>query len=818
MMKHARLFSVSWFRTAATAATIGVLASCGGGEGDTAPATPANPVARLAVAESGVLLTGANQERQLSVQALDASRRPLAARVTWSSSEPGQVTVDANGRVRSVTPVGSAMVFAEADGIRSAPVFVSTVELRPGTLLLRDAEIVSVGAAINVAAGELPGLGALYDVVVSGVPAPAVGTLVLGIGSAEVTGRVTEAEALGNQVRIRLETVSAPDLLARYDVNWTIDLAAFDNVMDGEPLNATPRASSRNRVHAMADTHLIPEWKMPKTGTSPLSCEGSVKAALKTTPVEVKVTGSPKLEIVSSRLDAALPPGRLRVALTGPLVMSTRLGLTAEAGLVGEVRCELKSRIPLPVFPPPIGPFVRLAIPVGIGAAVNGEVQVASIDFSVEGKNGFNLELGVDCGPHPCKSLDKAERINEFTPSLKISSMPEEGLKLKLDAQVYFLSGLDVVALVSPLNIVDVKVGPKQAADFGSVKRQAADTGYASNYDLKIQLEMGPGSSLKKAIEKLMGGEDRGSLGFSFTPSYDLSESPSGNWQPDKSQAVPRRDTVNFRVNLKPSSTTYFAFGYNVKEVRLYRRLEGEMLFSHFRTFPIVQPGQTDFELQWQPTDEDAGKNEFAVFVTTNMIPVVAELEILPNSIRTVEVICVSVPRGASRRMTASASRCEPPAFSGTASGVRHGIDRFNATLTWKPDPVLNNDPAKPVGQYFFRPQGVVDFELTLYKDLGCDVSPKQLTQFDDSSLMMIDTRATTPPSYGFGVFMSAELTISCPNTPPMTVPASRVIAFTGSGQLSEDGYVIQGGTSTPQGSMSYLFSAAPPPPPPAMQ
>jgi len=788
----------------AAAAALGLvllLAGCGGGS-----ASGAKPVASIAIDRSALLLTAANQEHRLSAQARDADGEPVDATVTWTSSAPEQVTVAADGTVRSVTAVGSAQIVASVDGVQSTSVFVAVVELRENTLLLRDADIVGAGAPTNVAAGEYPGLGTRYEVVVSGVAAPAPGTFVLAVETAQVAGRVVSSTVDGAVVRVELEVVSAPDLLKRYDVHWTIDLAGY------APAGARPSATTArgDRKHALADTNILPRWKLPAEGEGPLSCEGEAKAYLNVKPVQVSFEGSPKLEIVSSRLDDTLPPGRLRVALVGDLVLVTTLGLTAEAGLKGEVKCELKDRIPLPFLPPPIGPFVRLAVPIGIGASIDGAVEIAAIDISLQGKNGAHLELGIDCqGTAPCTSLDTAQPINEFTPKAQISSLPQEGLRIKLGAQVYLLSGVDVVALLSPFNVIDIKAGPKLAGDFGSVPLQTGSSTYASNYDFKLQLEAGPGSSLKKAIQTLMGGEDRGSLDATLKLAMDISESPNGTFTVDRERALPGRDSVKLTVDLKAKSLEFFKYGYNVKEIRIYRRLEDvNREFELFDTLPAA-PGQSHFEKIWQPTAQDAGKNEFAALVVTLLPPLVEpELEVAADSIRTVKVDCVSAP-GSAGRARALAASCSSDYF-GTADGEITGAQRFNASVTWKLDPVKMADPNRKAYEAFYKPSGSVHIDMIVYTDLGCTVEPHDVSRFDETSMLYINT-ATSPPSYAFVLQAHADLRIDCPNTPTMTIPAASLLTIDGAGALTDRGGIVDNKV-TPGGRYSYAFNPGSPP------
>jgi len=730
----------AWLRKWAApfaALVVGVLAGCGGGgTAETAPAAPPNAVASVEVRESSILLTGPGQSRKLTVDLLDASGAATDATVSWTSSAPDRIRVDADGVVHNVTPLGSAVVFAEAGGFRSKPVFVASVELHPGTMLVRDVEVVRVDPPLTAGADDYPGIGTRYDVWLSVPAAPAIGQIVLAAETAAVAGRVVETAPDAGLLRVRLEVLGAPDLLARYDVDWSFDLTDYPLVAEAGTAAAATRPAPAAARGPLADRAIVPEWKIPSQGSSPLECEASIKAFLKSKPVEAKITGSPRLEVLSSRLDASLPPGRLRIALVGPLLLETKIGLTAEAGLTGSGKCELKGRIPLPVLPPPIGPLVHLAIPVGIGASVSGTVEVASLDISLEGKNGAQLELGIDCRPAPagCSSLDRAERINEFKPHLEVHGAQMDGLKIELEAMAYFLTGLDVV-FVKPFNIVDVKVGPKQSASFATVKRQVEQGDYASSYDLKFKIEASPGSDLKKAIDTLMGGEDRGGPSFSLGAQADISESPNGVWDADKkTNVVPDRDTVTFTVDLKPPSLEYFLLAYNVTSIEIWRKVEGEMDFRPVASVPVSASMQQRFQWQWSPTALDAGTNTFAAFVRTTL-PVL-DLEIAPDSRLEVKVSCFS--GAGSSRATAQAVRTDGPAtcadtWVGPSSyriktvGKPDDYIAADATVTWTLDLARSSDAI-----VHYKPSGT--FALAMSSSNGCTfaLSPHRFTIAED--------------------------------------------------------------------------------------
>ena len=778
----------------------GTLLGCGGG-GDT-PTPVTEPVTRIEVGQSSVLLTGVNQERQLSARATGSSGATVDARVTWSSSAGDQVSVDTAGKLRSVTPIGSAMIFAEVDGVRSLPVFVSTVELKAGTSLLRDVDIVAVAPPPAPASGGIPGAGTQYDIWLAGQQAPALGAIMLATETISVSGKVVETAVEANRVRVRLERLAMPDLLARYDVNWSIDLTAYDIAIDGPTSGVSGRVQKSGKRRLAAPGSTVPEWKIPKEGVqSP--CSASVEARFKAKPLQVKVAGSPKFEVISSKLDAALPPGRLRVALVGDFYIETSVGLTAEAGLTGEAKCEMKGHIPLPFLPVPLN--LILKVPVGLGVGASGTVEIASIDIGFSGKNGAKFEIGIDCAPPlPCRGLDSATRINEFTPHMEMASAQTEGLKIELEAGVYFLTGIDAVFGIGnasyQFNMLEVKAGPRQKADFGTAKRQAENLPYASDYDLAFVLEVGPGSAIKDAIKEMIGGEPA-DLSFSLKVSLPISESPRGTWRPDKTQAVPNRDAVKFAIDITEFSKSYWKLGYNVEKIEIYRRHESEMEFSLMQTISATEP-QAHFETTWEPELADAGKHEFAVFAVSKL-PVV-RLEV--GQRQAVQVDCFAAP-GKMRAL--AAGQCVDKWF-GTVTGLIKDVSEFTASLTWELDPERNAAPGRPPTALFYRPTGVVRVTLLVWTQLGCTVTPNSFDRFDTSSMLTVFA-ATSPPSYVFGVSVSSDLRIECPGTPPIVIPGTRVIAFNGSGTLNEAGN-IDGSSVTPQGTMTWGFTHGPPP------
>ncbi|MCW5632391.1 MAG: hypothetical protein KIT17_03575 [Rubrivivax sp.] len=767
-------------------------------------------VVRLELVQQGVLLTGAGQERQLTVRALNGSGAQIDANVVWTSSAPERISVDATGKVRAVTPLGSAQITAESGGVRSRPLLVMTAELHPGTLQVTDANVVRIGEPLT-SGPPLPRAGIEYDVWLSGVAPPQPGTVVLAVEDSPVAGRVVEAAIDGNLVRVRLRLLDMPDVLARYDIDWVIDVTAFDMVYDPAAAGFSTRRDEKPLSHErrLDSTEVrVPDWSFPPGSPSPL-CRASAAAKLTTQPTKVKVGGSPKIVYRDSHLHVGLPSGTFRLALVGDFKIETQVGLVADAGLSGTVECELPPKalgIPIPIA----GPF-GLSIPVSVGLKVKGEVELAKLDISLSGENGASFELGVDCKPaQPCTLLDTATPINKFEPHLEVHGANIDGMRIKLGAHLYFHTGLNVVLLgrLVTFEAVDVKVGPKQTADFGTLKRQADDRPYASNYKLFFLTEIAPGKSAKKAIEFFTGVE-RDEFSMTLPIEADISESPNGTWSVDKTNPVPNRDTVLFDIRVKPQSKDYFLLGYNIKRIEIYRKHESAPEYELVQALPATQP-QVDFQWRWEPTTADAGRNDFAVFAVSNFEVVPLEI----GTVASVQVGCIGGIGTEQMRALAAGGVCKEE-WVGSASGEIFGAVKFNmpAPFLWEQDLTTVLAP----GISALRPAktgNLVTVEFTLWKDLGCTVTPERFdgSSFSAASLMTVD-RNFDPPKYAWGLQIDAELTISCPDGGPGTLPG-RVIAIDGLGELTERGTRMQGITSNQFGRSSYDFRLKEPDPP----
>lgn len=183
------------------------------------PAEPADPVpARIEITPSGALLTPGTPSQRLTARVLDASGAVIEAPVTWESSAPATIRVEGDGTVTADEPLGSAVVTAQAGDAR-VEVLVVAASPVPGAVVVGDGQVVGQPEPRDETAPVE--VGYRYDVTLSGVEAPAVGTVLLGNGEKAVGGRVVE---VGGSV-VTLEMVPLDGVFAAIDIGASLDLS-----------------------------------------------------------------------------------------------------------------------------------------------------------------------------------------------------------------------------------------------------------------------------------------------------------------------------------------------------------------------------------------------------------------------------------------------------------------------------------------------------------------------------------------------------------------------------------------------------------------
>lgn len=752
--------------TGVAAGAARITASTGGVTSDPVTlAVVAVPKGSVVIDRASVFFTAAGQSRQLTALAADAQGAAATAPVTWASSAPAKVSVDASGNVTALA-IGSAMITASAAGIDSAPTLIVIAEPQPGALLVSDAQVVSVGAP-RVVPGALPGAAAQYEVTLQGVTAPLPGTVVLAAESAPIAGKAVATRQDAAGLVVTLAVAPLPQLFRAYDIDWTIHLSAFPAL----PAEAVPQSLGAAWSQArFAKMHPLAA-KRPLDTLSPfkpLDCEASIEPQVGEKKATLALDN--KLDLIVK--DTA---GYSRHSLEGSATITGSASLALKAGVGAKGRCDATAQIKLPVLGW-VSVIVMPAVRFGLGANVGLEILLLQGEVGVD--IVFTVTMGWECGgvSPDCRALDSTSVQDHFKPKAKFPS--ENDMQVKVSGQFYVLAGLDASLLMGLGNakIVEARIGPKQSFDLAFEEDQAARVDYASSYDLKLEGVVEPGSALKKAIAAVIG-DDSVELTFKAGFSNPISESPKGPLSTDKARVAIAAPIV-FTVDFDADTVAYKVLGYNITGVELYRRRDDEVVFTPWKAMDLI--ASTKATYTWTPEAADAGNYEFAAFVNTQIQPL-PWLEVAPNSVQKVEVSCFTagihaVAPGRPRIQAASGRRAGPQATTcadtwvgtTTSGDAAYGPNQTEAQLTLKVDDRVTGQAP---GQVYYYAEGTVKVNGRVDPISGCRYLPFEIqvgrdtggpAHGDESNQFSVNYGAEPPTAGGSGIANGTQ-TIVCP-------------------------------------------------------
>lgn len=612
-----------WRRLVAIGAffVVGILPACGGG--DTSPpsdpgtptGTTPGPVARLEVSPTSVVMTAAGEKRSLRVKAFDANGIEVPnPPLSFTSSRPEQVSVAADGAVGAVTGLGSALIGVASGTVAAAPVLATVVQTADGVVLVDDAQVTAPPLALTPDPNAAPGTAPQYSVRLSGVGRPAAGTLMVGTGGQPVAGRVVSTAAAGDQTDVVLETVPLPVLFksAAIDVSYTAEqtTAWFQELAPQQP-----QAAGRTRSAAAA--------------ASPLSCKGSISRDVISVESKVKVTPS-----LAVGLKISLDQSRIRafhLSADGKLEAAGKASIKVSLATTGSFGCKLKlGTIVLPVTGP-LSVVLAPTLPIYAKVDISGQFGYPAASLSAEVKDTATLNMALDYSEDGGLEPTFDGSIKD---EAKFDANVNEAIEQRMKASAFFglSSSVALGNVVAALEVLDVEAGPQLEASFGSPYDVSQDAGFQAGFQAKKKLSIGYGGDIKDAIKALIGKDV-----FSFSPGLTIESvvatSPKSSSVTIDRDSFAKGDNVAFKVELDPSSVTLPVWGYNVKEVRIYR------LVRDFTPLPtevlvataVAAPGQTSFDLTWvadvdgSAFDADTGKEMFYAFVVDSLLSPVSQ-------------------------------------------------------------------------------------------------------------------------------------------------------------------------------------------------
>lgn len=586
-----------------------ILAACGN---ITPPAQP--KIARVEVSPTALLLTKAGESQTLSAKVFDDQGKELTSAVVWSTSNPAAASVDANGKVTAISSLGSAQITATAGGVKGSIVVVMAQPVA-GAVLIRDAQIVGEPQPLNPSAAF--GVGFEYRVVLQGVSAPSVGSILLSSGEKPVAGRVVAV----NGSSVTLEVVPIDAVFAQLNINETINLAEAPVI--------TPSAVAQN-----FDTQRLPDGRIrliQKAGRVLNSqAEVSSQAEFGAGPFQCKTEGNlvqiqlAKSELAFSpnlKLETVWSDAQKKIVVKGQPTVSLEVTPILSASLNAKVTCKLTlAEVQVP-FPGPVGIFLGAVIPFGAGFELEGKAPVAQVGAKFKTEVGADFQMGFACTAVGCGKVESLKPILSGDATPIIPSLQANRIEASFFA--FFFADLEAGARLASLSkfrigAIESAAGLKLEAKLASEETQVGDAAYASTYKLAFEAVIGAGDEFESFLKMLK--VTVAKLELKLT--QDIAFSPTATATADKAE-FREADVVKFKVRLDPVKAEFPVVGYNVESVRIYRKSrqpDGSVVLV------LVAQGnaslkQTEFDLSWAATLTGTVKDNFVVFVQTRLLP-----------------------------------------------------------------------------------------------------------------------------------------------------------------------------------------------------
>jgi hypothetical protein len=635
-----------------------LLAACGGGGSSAPPEQPA-VVARLQITPGSALITGgAGATQQLSAQVFDTNGDALDVPVSWSSSRPDQLAIGAGGLLTAQAAVGSAQITATAGGVSSAPLLALAAVPAPGVVVVDDTNL--VGDVVDTDTNAEPSADNTYQVTLAGVPAPAVGTLMLGRGDKPLAGRVAASTSMGAQTLVTLQLVPLDELFADLRIDEVIDLsrgevelpadvlARFDVVREGNTWRFTPKPGATTTTSTR-------EQRTSFSGTVDLlpfrDCKFTF-ADVGSPPVSVN---SPSFTLtVNPTLDAAYSSagGLERLVVGASPQVSFGANLKATAKLSGDLKCKLE----LLSFPVPIGGalsmFIGGKVPVGVGFEWSASTEFASFTAGARADARADARAGIECiAPAGCGFVhDISNDDLTVTPVVELPGIGDQRLASKLKVFGY-LEGEFGSPLLRSLRFkaFEARVGGTLDGKFAPPVVQVLDAAFAADYKALLYGSAQVSTGIDALIRTLSLGSLR-KLGLERdTP---LAGTPKLLSAAADRASFALGDTVNVSVQLDAATLDFVAGLYNVESVELRRSFSGITTVVAAQT---AAPGQSRFDFNViAPHAGDVA--DWHVFVTTRLLPFeLLSLELGRAAVHGVEVLLLRGQAAAGRECLARA-------------------------------------------------------------------------------------------------------------------------------------------------------------------
>jgi hypothetical protein len=585
-----------------------VLVACGG--------QPGPKVAKVVIKTGSVLLENVGATQQLSAQALDNQGNPVAASITWESSKPANVSVDAQGVARGVA-VGSSQLRAVVGSVKSAPVIAAVGALADDVVRISDDKVVS-GPSFGNGCGPFE-VGCQYTAVLKEV-SPAAGKLWFSKApdGSPVQGRVVSSQPVAEGIQVTFEVVPIGEIFKDLKVDETVDLPS-------DELEVSEAVRANYNVQRRPDGSYEFTPKAGSAGIDPLDFENSILKCKGNMPPTTVTFGQPSFTLnmgnprLEFRFQAPIPfvtAGFVRFLFTAnPSVRINSGTHTINSNFNNlSLRCTFKNGISQPFQVLGLG-FTAKLVP---GVTIGGSYGAGSRSFSARLNATSNVRLGFDCRPPAgCTNLTQGNG-GSVQGVVTLSGLGNLASTIRdLNAGAFGdVSILADVPVLGSFNLFEFIEGYGMDFDLASLQTQINENNPA-DYLLSHYLEIDPFAAIKSLVNFLLGSGAANSLGLDPI-NLDLASLRSPLVQ--SATAVSSASGSTVTVKLDPNRINFFgtvppfSLLYNVQRVQLIRKgTSGTLINVQEQT---ASSGQTTFTFSLSP-----GESLQDLFAT--IIPVV---------------------------------------------------------------------------------------------------------------------------------------------------------------------------------------------------
>lgn len=582
-------------------------------------------VSNIAIVQTGVLLTHASATKQLSAKVTDAAGNPLNVPVVWSTSRTNEISVDTTGKVTALVDNGSAQIIAEAGGVQSASLLVVVTQPATGAVLINDSNI--VGEPVETTPDAEPAFTNTYEIGLSDIAVPAVGSLLINTESKMVAGRVIAVDSSVSPAKVTLGLVSIREMFPNLNINEVIDLANapitfpdeitsnYNVTRTGDIVEFTPKNIAANKPGRLQ--------KSAAKKVGPFECERFAFGEDDTdAPLEIEIAAPPTFSIsLKPSLDMLYTSanGMERFLVRAEPTIKVDVGVSVASAFEGKVECKAELyTIRLPVGGP-LALVVGGVVPVGVGFEAGGKLAIAEMEFGVQMDASAEARAGISCPDGlDCKFDRGIENFtSKITPKMELPSLTGVRLEPTFAAFGYMEAALGNPFLKSiRFDMLELKAGAKLEGNFGSLFDQVSDDGYKSDYKAALEAGADVGKQLGRALE-LMGVSNVTDEGFAIET--EIARSPIAQTLTADKAEFNAGDQVNFTVKMDTQSASFFPGLYNIKKIQLVRKV-GTQASVVAEQEAGGDNNRFVFTFAYDATD--SGKaDEFSVFVVTTLLP-----------------------------------------------------------------------------------------------------------------------------------------------------------------------------------------------------